>query len=43
MSLGILKKLNERRNIGPHRSPYLYRFDRKKYNEALMNGIALAF
>lgn len=43
MSLGIIKKLGERKNIGAHRSPYLYRFDRRKYEESLKNGIAIAF
>jgi 8-oxo-dGTP diphosphatase len=43
LSLGIIKKLNERRSIGAHRSPFLYRFDKRKYDEALKNGIALAF
>jgi 8-oxo-dGTP diphosphatase len=43
LSLGIIKKLNEQRNIGPHRSPFLYKFDKRKYDDALKNGIALAF
>lgn len=43
LSLGIIKKLDERRNIGPHRSPYLYRFDKRKYEKALKEGIIIAF
>jgi 8-oxo-dGTP diphosphatase len=43
LSLGIIKKLNERRNIGAHRSPFLYKFDKRKYDDALKNGIAIAF
>jgi 8-oxo-dGTP diphosphatase len=43
LSLGIIKKLNEQRNIGAHRSPFLYRFDKRKYDEALKNGIVIAF
>ncbi|MFC0181522.1 NUDIX domain-containing protein [Pseudarcicella hirudinis] len=43
MSLGILKKLDEQRSIGPHRSPFLYEFDKENYEKALMEGIALAF
>jgi len=39
---GIITKLNERRNIGPHRSPYLYVFNKAKYDEALKNGMVLA-
>ena len=42
MSLGILVKLDEKKNIGQHRSPFLYKFDREKYEEALRNGIVLA-
>ncbi|HMH31573.1 MAG TPA: NUDIX domain-containing protein [Puia sp.] len=43
MSLGILIKLDEKRNIGQHRSPYLYKFDLEKYEQALSKGVALAF
>jgi hypothetical protein len=39
---GVIKKLNERRNIGAHRSPFLYVFDKIKYNKALKNGMVLA-
>jgi 8-oxo-dGTP diphosphatase len=39
--LGLIKKLNEKRNIGPHRAPYLYKFDMKKYNKALETGTTL--
>lgn len=42
ISTGIIKKLNERRNIGAHRSPFLYVFDKAKYNKALKNGMVLA-
>jgi 8-oxo-dGTP diphosphatase len=42
MSLGILVKTGEKRKIGQHRSPFLYRFDKEKYENALKNGIALA-
>lgn len=43
LTLGIIKKLKERRNIGAHRAPFLYKFDKRKYEDALKNGIALAF
>jgi len=43
MSLGILIKLDEKRKIGQHRSPYLYKFDKEKYMEALKDGVILAF
>lgn len=40
---GIITKLDEKRKIGQHRSPYLYKFEKKKYDECLKNGIDLAF
>jgi 8-oxo-dGTP diphosphatase len=43
MSLGILVKLEEKRKIGQHRSPFLYKFDEAKYSEALEKGVILAF
>ena len=43
ISLGIIKKLNERKSIGAHRSPFLYKFDKRKYDKALNEGIVLAF
>lgn len=43
ISLGIIKKLDETRSIGAHRSPFLYKFDKRKYDKALKEGIALAF
>ena len=39
VSLGLIKKLDERRAIGAHRSPYLYEFDREVYEQALTQGI----
>jgi ADP-ribose pyrophosphatase YjhB (NUDIX family) len=39
--LGLIKKLNEKRNIGPHRAPFLYKFDIKKYTKALETGTTL--
>jgi ADP-ribose pyrophosphatase YjhB (NUDIX family) len=43
MKSGILIKLDEQRNIGAHRAPYLYTFHEEKYAEALQNGIASFF
>jgi ADP-ribose pyrophosphatase YjhB (NUDIX family) len=42
LATGIIDKQNERRYIGPHRSPFLYVFNKAKYSEALKNGIVLA-
>lgn len=39
---GIITKLDEIRYIGPHRSPFLYKFDKVTYDEALKNGMVLA-
>ncbi len=39
VSLGLIKKLDEQRAIGPHRSPFLYQFDRDAYADALKLGI----
>lgn len=43
MSLEIITKLDEKRNIGQHRAPFLYKFDKEKYNKALQDGITLVF
>jgi len=43
MATGIIIKLNETRRIGAHRSPFLYKFDKEKYEEGLKSGVALAF
>jgi len=40
-SAGIITKLDEKRNIGAHRSPFLYMFNKENYNEALNNGVAI--
>jgi 8-oxo-dGTP diphosphatase len=42
LATGIILKLDERRYIGPHRSPFLYVFNEVRYNEALKNGMVLA-
>ena len=42
MALGILKRLDERKTIGPHRSPYLYSFDKRQYNKAMGEGYGFA-
>ncbi|QDK78744.1 NUDIX hydrolase [Spirosoma sp. KCTC 42546] len=39
VALGLIKKLNEQRSIGPHRSPYLYQFEKEAYEDALKQGI----
>lgn len=40
-SIGLIKKLDEKKSIGGHRAPYLYCFDKKKYEELLNNQEAI--
>jgi 8-oxo-dGTP diphosphatase len=39
LSLGILEKLKEQKKGGAHKAPFLYRFDNKKYQQALKQGL----
>jgi hypothetical protein len=39
-NLGILKKLEEQRRGGAHKSPDLYSFDSDHYMKALENGLS---
>lgn len=43
LATGIIIKLDERKKIGPHRSPFLYEFDKTRYDEKLKTGVDLAF
>jgi len=42
ISLGLIVKLDEKRNIGAHRSPTYYKFDEETYENALREGLVLA-
>ena len=42
IALGLLKKTDEKRSIGAHRSPHLYTFDKASYDEALREGLVLS-
>lgn len=42
LTLGLLKKLDEKRSIGAHRSPHLYMFDKERYDNALKDGLVLS-
>ncbi|HEY8783041.1 MAG TPA: NUDIX domain-containing protein [Mucilaginibacter sp.] len=42
ISLGLLEKLDEKRNIGAHRSPTFYKFNAEIYDQALREGLVLA-
>lgn len=41
ISLGLIVKTNEKRNIGAHRSPTYYKFEKKAYKKALQVGLVL--
>jgi len=41
--LDLIRKTNEKKYIGGHRSPTLYKFIKKEYNRAVEQGIELAF
>ena len=43
IATGIVTKLNETKSIGSHRSPFLYQFDKERYDEGLRSGVVLAF
>ncbi len=36
---GILHRFEERRKGGAHKAPYLYSFDKAKYDKALEDGL----
>ncbi|MDZ7649915.1 MAG: hypothetical protein U5K54_23805 [Cytophagales bacterium] len=38
LGLEILKKLRETKLGGAHKAPFLYRFDKRKYQKALKQG-----
>jgi hypothetical protein len=42
-SLKILVKLKERKTGGAHKAPFLYKFDKTRYEKALREGIAGGF
>jgi ADP-ribose pyrophosphatase YjhB (NUDIX family) len=39
-ALDIITRLDERKQGGAHKAPYLYKFDKKKYQSALKKGIS---
>ncbi len=43
IGLGLIRDTHEVRKIGRHRSPKLYTFDKKRYEQALKEGIVLVF
>jgi len=43
VSIGLVVKTNEKKKIGGHRSPFLYKFDNERYKEIISNGEVLIF
>ena len=43
IALDILEKLPERKTGGAHKAPFLYRFDKKKYERAMKQGLKPGF
>ncbi len=43
LSLDILERLNERKTGGAHKAPFLYRFDKRKYEKAMKKGLRVGF
>lgn len=39
LGFGVLERLKERRTGGAHKSPFLYRFDKKKYENIIRGGL----
>jgi ADP-ribose pyrophosphatase YjhB (NUDIX family) len=43
LGYGILRRLTETKKGVPHKSPYFYSFDLKKYNDALNDGLTVGW
>ena len=43
LALNVLERLAERKTGGAHKAPYLYRFDKRKYERALRQAASLKF
>lgn len=43
LAMGILERLKERKMGGAHKAPYLYRFNKAKYDKALKVGLGGSF
>ncbi len=41
--MGILERLKERKTGGAHKAPYLYKFNKAKYDKALKQGLKGGF
>jgi ADP-ribose pyrophosphatase YjhB (NUDIX family) len=43
LGMEILQRLKDRKTGGAHKAPYLYRFDKKKYERAMRLGLKIGF
>ncbi len=43
LGMGILERLKERKTGGAHKAPYLYRFNKQKYEKAVRQGLSNGF
>ena len=43
LALDVLEKLSERKTGGAHKSPFLYKFNKKKYERAVKKGLKIGF
>jgi ADP-ribose pyrophosphatase YjhB (NUDIX family) len=41
ISIGLIEKTNEKKSIGAHRAPTYYKFNEKRYQKALKQGLVL--
>lgn len=42
-NMGLIVKLDEQRSIGAHRSPFLYKFDKERYDSVVKEGTVIVF
>lgn len=42
-NMGLIIKLDEQRSIGAHRSPFLYKFDKERYDSVIKEGTVMVF
>ncbi|WP_276366548.1 NUDIX domain-containing protein [Chryseolinea sp. H1M3-3] len=43
LALDVLERLPERKTGGAHKAPFLYKFDKKKYERAMQKGLSFGF
>lgn len=43
LSINLIEKLDEKKSIGGHRSPFLYKFNKDRYHELIKKGDVIVF